>query len=109
MSRLLQSLAPAAAALCGLVAAPLALGAWETPLRKAIDAEVRAAWQRAKITPAKPSDDSHFLRRVSLDLIGVIPTYEATVAFLDSKDPAKREKLIDGLLADPRFAQHQAD
>src|SRR5262249_43804414 len=44
-----------------------------------------------------------------LDLIGVIPTYAETVAFLESKDPAKREKLIDTLLADPRFAQHQAD
>ncbi len=109
MSRPLPSLLPLAAALCGLVTIPYTLRAEETPLRKAIDAEVRAAWQQAKVTPAKPSDDAQFLRRVSLDLVGVIPTYEATVAFLDSKDPAKREKLIDSLLADPRFAQHQAD
>jgi hypothetical protein len=108
MSRPLTSLVPAVA-LCGLVALPHSLRAGEAPLRKAIDAEVRAGWERARVVPAKPSDDSQFLRRVSLDLVGVIPTYEATVAFLDSKDPAKREKLIDGLLADPRFARHQAD
>ena len=81
----------------------------ETPLRQVIDSEVRSAWQREKITFAKPSEDSEFLRRVSLDLVGVIPTWEATVAFLDSKDPGKRDKLIEALLADPRFAQHQAD
>lgn len=85
------------------------LGAAELPLRQFIDAEVRAAWQRQKITPASASNDAEFLRRVCLDLIGVIPTYEETVAFLDSKDPTKREQLIDRLLADPRFAQHQAD
>jgi hypothetical protein len=81
----------------------------EKPLRQIIDAEVRAAWEREKVTPAKPATDAEFLRRVYLDLAGSIPTYEETVAFLDSKEPAKREQLIDRLLADPRFAQHQAD
>ena len=79
------------------------------PLRQFIDAEVRAAWQQRQITPAARSSDGEFLRRVSLDLVGVIPTYEETVAFLDSKEPTKREQLIDRLLADPRFARHQAD
>jgi hypothetical protein len=86
----------------------IALGK-EPSLRDAIDADVRAAWQREKISPAKQSSDAEFLRRVSLDLIGMIPTYEETVAFLESKDADKRAKLIDRLLADPRFAQHQAD
>ena len=90
-------------ALAGIVLAE------EPPLREAIDADIRAAWQREKITPAKASSDHEFLRRVCLDLVGVIPTYEETVAFLDSKEPDKRAKRIDRLLADPRFAQHQAD
>ncbi len=81
----------------------------ETPLRDVIDARVRQAWTKAKVTPAKPATDSEFLRRIYLDLAGSVPTYEETVAFLDSKDTSKRDKLIDKLLADPRFARHQAD
>lgn len=95
--------------LSGLLLLPNAVRGEERSLRHGIDSEVRAAWQREKITPAKPSSDAEFLRRVCLDLIGVIPTYEETIAFLDSKEPDKRAKLIDRLLADPRFARHQAD
>lgn len=79
------------------------------PLRDVIDAEAKTAWEREKVTPAKPSADTEFLRRVYLDLVGVIPTHDEAVAFLASTDPGKREKLIDKLLADPRFARHQAD
>lgn len=81
----------------------------EKSLRHVIDAEVRAAWEREKVVPAKPATDGEFLRRVYLDLAGSIPTYDETVEFIDSKEAAKRERLIDKLLADPRFAQHQAD
>jgi hypothetical protein len=93
-----------------LFAAPVGpLHVQAKPLREVIDAAVRAAWERGKVTPAKPADDAEFLRRVYLDLAGSVPTYEQTVAFLDGKDPARREKLIDKLLADPRYARHQAD
>src|SRR5688572_12559318 len=81
----------------------------DRPLRQVIDAELQAAWKSEKVTPARPAGDSEFLRRVYLDLIGAIPTYDETVAFLDSKDADKREKLIDRLLADPRYARQQAD
>src|SRR5262249_39186234 len=79
------------------------------PLHDVIDQRVREAWAREKVTPAKPASDSEFLRRVYLDLIGEVPTYEETAAFLDDKEGAKREELIDKLLADKRFAVHQAD
>ena len=39
-----------------------------------IDAVLAARWNEAKITPAAIADDGEFLRRVSLDLIGKIPT-----------------------------------
>ncbi len=81
----------------------------EPSLRQAIDAAIQAGWQKQKLTPANRSSDSEFLRRVYLDLVGSIPTYEETVAFLDSKDADKRAQLIDRLLADPRYAQHQTD
>lgn len=79
------------------------------PLRNVIDAEIAAVQKQEKVTPAAPASDSEFLRRVSLDLVGVIPTVDETLAFLNSTDADKREKLIDKLLADPRFARHQAD
>jgi len=75
----------------------------EKPLRQVIDAETKAAWQREKITPVGRCDDSTFLRRIYLDLVGTVPTYEETKKFLTDADPKKREKLIDRLLADPRF------
>jgi len=50
-----------------------------------------------------------FLRRVFLDLVGVVPAYEETKKFLASSDPKKRAQLIEQLLEDPRFATHQAD
>lgn len=81
----------------------------EQSLRALIDTEVAAAWQREKVTPAEPATDTAFLRRIYLDLVGTIPTYDETVAFLDSPSPGKRGELIDRLLEDPRFAQHQAD
>ena len=39
--------------------------------------------------------DGNFLRRVSLDLVGVIPTSDETVAFLADNAPDKRQQLID--------------
>jgi hypothetical protein len=60
--------------------------------------------------PAPPlADDAEFLRRVSLDITGVIPAADRAAAFLDSKDPDKRAKLVDELLASPRYGRHMAD
>lgn len=91
-----------------LMIVPILLAA-ERPLREAIDDAVEVGWQKNKLTPSGPATDAEFLRRVYLDLIGTIPTWQETAAFLDSKEPAKRQQLIDRLLADSRFAQHQAD
>ena len=79
------------------------------PLRQSIDSRIRAAWEREKITAAKPASDAEFLRRIYLDLVGEVPTYEETIAFLDDKDAVKRDKLIDKLLADPRYGRHMSD
>jgi len=84
------------------------LRAEEKTLRQIIDADIQAAWQREKITPVARAGDAVFLRRVYLDLLGDLPTYEETVAFLKDDDAKKREKLIDKLLADPRYAVGQS-
>jgi Protein of unknown function (DUF1549)/Protein of unknown function (DUF1553) len=93
-----------------LLAGPRALQAEaERPLRQVIDAEVRAAWQRETVTPAGRAADAAFLRRVTLDLVGTIPTHDEARQFLQDTSPDKRGKLIDRLLDDPRFAAQQAD
>lgn len=54
------------------------------------------------------AEDSEFLRRVTLDLHGIIPTAEEARAFLDDATADKRVRLIDRLLDSPRFARHMA-
>ncbi len=47
-------------------------------------------------------DDALFIRRATLDIWGMVPSADATKNFIADKDPAKREKLIDSLLADSK-------
>jgi hypothetical protein len=81
----------------------------ETPLRQVIDAEVKAVWEREKITPSGRADDGTFIRRIYIDLVGTNPTYEETRQFLADTAADKRATLIDRLLDDPRYATHMAD
>ncbi len=69
--------------------------------------EEGAAWpdfarQRLELTP--PADDLTFLRRVTLDTIGLVPTEAEIAAFLADRSPERRTKVIDRLLTDPRWA-----
>ena len=79
------------------------------PLRQVIDEKISAKWKSQNITPTEKSSDGEFVRRVYLDLLGVTPSYDEAIAFLNDADPQKREKLIDKLLEHPRFGLHQAD
>jgi Protein of unknown function (DUF1549)/Protein of unknown function (DUF1553) len=96
------------AVLVGVLCAKPASGA-ERALRETINAEVKAALEREQIKLPARADDATFLRRVYLDLTGAVPTYDETVAFLKDEATDKRSKLIDKLLEDPRYAEHQAD
>jgi hypothetical protein len=92
------------------VVVALSMGrAAEVPLRQKIDTTLRDAWKREKARPAAAADDATFLRRAYVDLVGTIPTHDELVAFLADKDANKRGKVIEKLLADPRFARNQAE
>ena len=68
-----------------------------------VDRFIQAKWQSKKASEL--SDDAEFLRRVYLDVIGVIPTIQEAQSFLADPAQGKREKLIDTLLArDPDYA-----
>ena len=74
-----------------------------TPTNNAIDAFIADAWAADDLREAKSPpplcDDSTFLRRVYLDLIGVIPTLAERDRFLSDAAADKRARLIDELLA----------
>jgi hypothetical protein len=74
-----------------------------------IDAEIDKVLKRDEVTPAPPSSDAEFLRRVYLDVIGLPPGADEARAFLDDESEDKRERLIEKLLDDPRFGEHIAD
>lgn len=78
-------------------------------LAQAIDQHVQRRLDEAKIQASPQADDAEFLRRVYLDIHGLIPPADKVVAFLDSGDPDKRARVIDELLASPRYAHYQAD
>ncbi len=72
----------------------------------AIDFFLAAGWQARQVTPAALCDDRTFIRRVTLDLAGRIPTPEETLAFLFDGSPDKRTALIDRLLASDEAARN---
>jgi hypothetical protein len=71
-----------------------------------IDEMIKKAWHDAKIKPSPVASDSEFMRRAFLDVLGRIPTVSEAVQFLDNKDPGKRAKLIEYLLAHPDYPKN---
>jgi hypothetical protein len=78
-------------------------------LAESIDSHVQARLDTAGLKPAPSTDDAEFIRRVYLDLHGVVPSAQQAARFLDSNVPDKRRALIDELLASPRFGEHFAE
>lgn len=71
-----------------------------------IDGHLDSQWRVDSITPAAPADDAEFLRRVTLDINGWVPTVMEAREFLADESTLKRRALIDRLLNDPRYAVH---
>ena len=86
-----------------VVELPPASDGRDNPIDRILDAyAVQHSFARSE-----PLSDEAFLRRVSLDLIGLLPTPEQRLEFLSDHDPHKRDKLIDHLLADNQaYAEH---
>ncbi len=73
--------------------------------RNFIDDELFKRLESLKVPPSPPATDTAFLRRASLDLVGRQPTPEQVRQFVADKDPEKRIKLVDRLLADHDFVR----
>lgn len=81
---------------------PPAPPAVDGPVLNEIDRFIVGKWREAKLseatTPPLLCDDATFLRRVYLDVVGVIPTAAETERFLSDGASDKRVKLVDELL-----------
>jgi hypothetical protein len=74
-----------------------------------IDRLIEQRLEAEMMAPAEQSDDAEFLRRVYLDLHGVVPTAEQAAEFLADEGPDKRARLINTLLASPRYGEYLGD
>ena len=83
-------------------------GAADEPLHKIVDAQIAAGWKTRGVTPASLSDDAEFIRRIYLDLTGMIPPAAAVQQFLQDSAPDKRERWIDTLASSAEFNHHMA-
>jgi len=70
-----------------------------------IDKLVGDKLRKLRIAPSGMCDDEVFLRRASLDVVGLTPTVEEYNRFMNSTDPARRSKLIDELLERKEFSE----
>ncbi|MFT6181325.1 MAG: hypothetical protein ACJAQT_004528 [Akkermansiaceae bacterium] len=73
-----------------------------------IDERILAELKTLGLPPSNLSDDATFVRRVTLDIAGRLPTLAESDLFRADPDPAKRTKLIEALLGSPAYADYFA-
>jgi hypothetical protein len=78
----------------------------ELPEYNFVDKLVDAQLKKLNIIPSGLADDSEFVRRVYLDVIGTLPTADETRRFLADRRPDRRARLVDELLGRPEYADY---
>ena len=79
------------------------------PERNYVDTLVFQKLKQLGMPPSAICDDATYLRRVTLDVAGRLPTLEERAAFAADKAPNKRDQLVDRLLASPEYAEYFAN
>ena len=80
----------------------------EFRIESPIDAFIAERLQRDGLTMSPEADKSTLIRRVTLDLTGLPPTPRELDAFWADDSPDAYEKVVDRLLASPRYGEHMA-
>jgi Protein of unknown function (DUF1549)/Protein of unknown function (DUF1553) len=79
------------------------------PSKNFVDDAVFAKLKTLGVPPSPVCDDATYLRRLSVDIAGRLPTLEESKAFLADQDPAKRDRAIDRLLDSADYADYFAN
>jgi hypothetical protein len=77
--------------------------------RTVADQYTHKKWQQLGLVPSELCTDEQFIRRVSLDVTGTLPTPKQVKEFVADADPLKRAKLVDRLLETPEYAYYFAN
>ncbi len=77
----------------------------ETPENNYIDTQINNKLKKLRIQPSELCTDSEFLRRVSLDICGIVPSPAEILAFETDSAPDKRAKYVDQLLERKEFVE----
>ena len=83
---------------------PAVSGVGQSP----IDGFIIDRFEEKSLTLSAPAERSHWLRRVYFDLIGLPPTVPELKAFLKDESPLADERLVEQLLASPRYGERWA-
>ena len=75
------------------------------PANNYVDELINRKLLKLRINPSDLCTDEEFIRRVSLDICGTLPTSDEYRSFLASTDPQKREHLVDSLLERKEFVE----
>ena len=81
---------------------------YDFPANNFIDRYTLKKWRELGIVPSALCSDEEFIRRVTIDICGTLPTPEEVRRFVADRDPKKREKLVDRLLERPEYADYFA-
>jgi len=82
---------------------------YDFPAKTLVDNLTAKKWKELGLVPAELCTDEQFVRRISLDLTGTLPTPAKVKAFLADADPKKRDKLVDELLDSQEYAYYFAN
>ncbi len=77
----------------------------QSPIINPIDAFILARLAKEKLAPSPEADRATLSRRLSLDLLGLLPKPEEVDAFANDKSPDAYEKLVERLLASPHYGE----
>jgi hypothetical protein len=80
----------------------------ERVIEEVVDHYIEARLAKEGITPAPPAGDANLVRRLTLDLVGRVPTVAEVKAYVESGDPQKRTQLVERLMASSGFVRYQA-
>src|SRR5882672_11064175 len=76
--------------------------------KTAVDQFILAKLEEKNLAPSAPADRRTLIRRVTYDLTGLPPTPEEVAAFVNDQSPNAYEKVVDRLLASPRYGERYA-